>query len=470
MSSPSTSNRLVLRFLRLFTDIREGEEKSALLMLANVFLVLCAYYFVKPLREGWISVSDIEGLSKVEVKAYSSFFQAMLLIPVVSFYGRFSERWSRSELITRATLFCMSNIVIFWLLQPGFFVENLPFTGIAFYLWVGMFGVFVVAQFWAFAADVYSDGVGRRILPLIAIGATAGGAFGSSIAGWLVETGLVETNMLLLVSLLPLGLSIFFTRVVDANLKAQEDAPSEPKEAEEPTKTEPDESGKGGFSVIFSSRFLVSVAVITLLVNWVNTNGENLLYGVLQDVLAQEAVTRGVTEPGALLHFIRQETTAFYAGFFGMVNWVALILQAFVASRLLKYGGFGMLLLLMPVVALISYAAMAMVTALFVVRMMKVAENATDYSINNTARSVLWLPVDAAIVYKAKPAIDTVCARMGDGLAAATVLLLVNWLDFSVVSFIPLNIGLALLWLGLSFIVIKGHRALSRESESHASA
>ena len=313
-----------------------------------------------------------------------------------------------------------------------------------------MFGVFVVAQFWAFAADVYSDGVGRRILPLIAIGATAGGAFGSSIAGWLVETGLVETNMLLLVSLLPLGLSIFFTRVVDANLKAREDPPSEAKEAEEPTKT--GRAGrvgrKGGFSVIFSSRFLVSVAVITLLVNWVNTNGENLLYGVLQDVLAQEAVTRGVTEPGALLHFIRQETTAFYAGFFGMVNWVALILQAFVASRLLKYGGFGMLLLLMPVVALISYAAMALVTALFVVRMMKVAENATDYSINNTARSVLWLPVDAAIVYKAKPAIDTVCARMGDGLAAATVLLLVNWLDLSVVSFIPLNIGLAYLVVG----------------------
>ena len=61
------------RFLQLFTEIKAGEGSTAMLMFANVFLILCAYYFIKPLREGWIAVSDIEGLSKMEVKAYSSF-------------------------------------------------------------------------------------------------------------------------------------------------------------------------------------------------------------------------------------------------------------------------------------------------------------------------------------------------------------------------------------------------------------
>ena len=70
MTQSSTPLRPSRSPLRLFTDIRAGEEKSALLLLANVFLVLCAYYFVKPIREGWIAVSDIEGFSKVEVKAY----------------------------------------------------------------------------------------------------------------------------------------------------------------------------------------------------------------------------------------------------------------------------------------------------------------------------------------------------------------------------------------------------------------
>ena len=44
------------RGLRLFTDVRAGEGVTALVMFANVFLILCAYYFVKPLRDGWIAI------------------------------------------------------------------------------------------------------------------------------------------------------------------------------------------------------------------------------------------------------------------------------------------------------------------------------------------------------------------------------------------------------------------------------
>jgi hypothetical protein len=177
------------RGLRIFTDVRAGEGRVAVMMFANVLLILCAYYFVKPLREGWLAVSDIEGLTKMELKAYSSFGQSLLLVFVVSAYGKLVAQLPRAVLITRATLFCMSNLVIFWLLQPDFFLANLPGAGIAFYLWVGMFGMFVVAQFWAFAADLYDDEQGKRLLPLIAIGATSGGVVGSWLADTLVSSG-----------------------------------------------------------------------------------------------------------------------------------------------------------------------------------------------------------------------------------------------------------------------------------------
>ena len=71
------------RLLRIFTDVQPGEGPTALLMFANVFLVLCAYYFIKPLREGWIAISPIEGLEQWEIKAYSSFAQSLILLPVV---------------------------------------------------------------------------------------------------------------------------------------------------------------------------------------------------------------------------------------------------------------------------------------------------------------------------------------------------------------------------------------------------
>ena len=91
--SASSQRSAIERFLGLFTEVRAGEARTALLMFANVFLILCAYYFVKPLREGWIAISDISGLSKMEVKAYSSFAQSLLLLFVVGWSGRLANRF-----------------------------------------------------------------------------------------------------------------------------------------------------------------------------------------------------------------------------------------------------------------------------------------------------------------------------------------------------------------------------------------
>ncbi|MGI9431385.1 MAG: hypothetical protein ACR2PQ_04185, partial [Myxococcota bacterium] len=104
------------RLLRFFTDIRPGEGRAAAILFADVLLILCAYYFIKPLREGWLAVSGIEGLSKMELKAYSSFGQSVVLIGVVAGYSRLVGRWPRRVLIQRSTLFCMSNMLVFWML------------------------------------------------------------------------------------------------------------------------------------------------------------------------------------------------------------------------------------------------------------------------------------------------------------------------------------------------------------------
>ena len=84
--STPISRRLSLleHALRLFTDVRPGEGLTAIVMCAKVFLILCAYYFVKPLRDGWIAVSDVRGLSNIEVKAYTSFAQSLGLVGAVA--------------------------------------------------------------------------------------------------------------------------------------------------------------------------------------------------------------------------------------------------------------------------------------------------------------------------------------------------------------------------------------------------
>ncbi len=456
------------RFLRLFTDVRPGEGKDALLMFANVFLILCAYYFIKPLREGWIMVSEVAGLEQMEVKAYTYFGQILLLVLAIAWYSGLVNRWPRAKLITWVTLFCMSNLVLFWFLQPDFFFGHLPVSGIVFYLWVGMFGVFVVAQFWAFAADVYSDEQGRRLIPMVAIGATAGAAFGSQITQFLVEGGFADlletlglealaalarrilvTESLLLLALIPLGASIVLTRIVDR----RQGSPGPPEKSEEAPA-----SAFGGLSLVLSSRFLLAVTIITLLLNWVNTNGEFLLTRVLEAALESQAEAEGLTEAEAVRQFMYAGTAAFYGNFFKLVNVVALLLQAFVASRLLKYGGFGAILMLLPVVALTSYATMALVPILFMVKLMKVAENATDYSINNTARHVLWLPLPSDVKFKGKTTIDSLFVRLGDGMATLTVLVGVRGLGLATAGFFVFNVALVLVWIVFGLVVVRDHR------------
>jgi len=435
------------------------------MMFANVFLILLAYYFIKPLREGWIAVSDIKGLSKMEVKAYSSFAQSILLLFVVGWYAQLADRWDRVTLFTRATLFCISNMLVFWFLQPNFFFESLPLSGIVYYLWVGMFGVFVVAQFWTFCADIYTDERGKRMLPFIAIGATSGAASGSWLVNKLVGSGLIPTEALLLVAILPLLASIFLIRLVDGR-ESDQDIIGHEGTQQEAAGIEPEKETSiwSGARLVLFSKFLLLAALVTLFTNWVNTNGENLLFRVIQETLAVEAQGLGIADERSMLEFIRDGTTAFYGNFYFWVNIIALLLQAFVASRLLKYGGFAAILLILPVIALASYTVMALLPILVVIKMMKIAENATDYSLNNTSRHVLWLPVSSAMKFHGKPAIDTLYVRLGDGLAAITVLVGVHLLALSTSGFFVFNVFLVLCWLVAGVLLVREHRRVSDEA------
>jgi AAA family ATP:ADP antiporter len=280
----------------------------------------------------------------------------------------------------------------------------------------------------------------------------------------------VPTEALLLVAIVPLLLSIYLVRQVDqrGDRHARTANEIEPGDQLDNDITEQQASIWSGARLVLFSKFLLLAALVTLFTNWVNTNGENLLFRVIQESLALDAQGLGITDERNLLEFVRDGTTAFYGNFYFWVNIVALLLQAFVASRLLKYGGFAAILLILPVIALASYSIMALLPVLAVVKMMKIAENATDYSLNNTSRHVLWLPVSSAMKFRGKPAIDTLYVRLGDGLAAITVLVGVHLLALSTADFFAFNVFLVLCWIVAGVLLVREHRraSLSRAAQT----
>ena len=138
-----------------------------------------------------------------------------------------------------------------------------------------------------------------------------------------------------------------------------------------------------------------------------------------------------------------------------------MLLQAFVVSRLVKYGGLKLAFFVLPFIALADAVAVAIIPALFILRIGKIAENATDYSLNNTLRQMLWLPTSHEMKYKAKQAIDAFFIRLGDVSNGALVFLFAEILALGVRAFAIVNIGLIAVWLVLARAIVKENALLS---------
>ena len=86
-------------------------------------------------------------------------------------------------------------------------------------------------------------------------------------------------------------------------------------------------------------------------------------------------------------------------------------------------------------------------------RWAKTAENATDYSLQNTVRNVLFLPTSRVEKYKAKQVIDSFFVRLGDVVSAGLVFAGTTWLAFRPAHFALANFFFVLVWLALAFLV-----------------
>ena len=424
--------------LGAFADVRTGEGVTALLLTLNVFLLLTTYYIIKPVREALILAGG-----GAELKAYTSAGQAALLLLLVPAYGVLASRLPRKRLIQVVTLFFAACLVGFRFAAAA----DIPYLGVAFFLWVGIFNLMVIAQFWAFANDLYTPEQGKRLFAIVAFGASFGAVSGSWIAGRIIGPVGIE-NMLLVAAVL-LVTSLALVQSVERRWRRERprvartgaDATAPPVQAEETI------GGKeGGFRLVLRDRYLTAIAVLLLLLNWVNTTGEYILGRVVSrtaGALVSAGQAGGLTEG--------QWIGKFYADFFTVVNIVGVLAQLFLVSRILKYLGVRTALMILPVIAFGGYTLLAFVPSLSVVRWVKTAENATDYSLNNTVRQVLFLPLSREEKYKAKQAIDSFFVRVGDALSALLVFVGTAWLSFETRDFALVNLVLVTGWIAVAW-------------------
>jgi AAA family ATP:ADP antiporter len=432
------------RLLGLFSEVHPGEGARALLMLVNVFLILVSYYVIKTVREPLVLGTEVPGISAADLKTFAAAGQALVLMAFVPAYGWFASRVDRMKLIVGVTLFFVANILTFAVaLHAG-----VPFVGVAFYVWVGIFSLSIIAQFWSYANDIYTKDAGNRLFPVIAIGAPAGSWIGPLIAGRLFEAQVsVQLMLYLAAGLLTLTL-VFYVSVNRGATRLN--APGAPA-AQAVIGT------RNAFSLVFANRYILLIAVLLIVLNVVNTVGEN----ILSHLVVEHASELAAANPG----FDRSAYIgAYYGSYFFWVNVIALLLQAFVASRLVKRFGLGGVLYALPLIALGAYGFVAVGATLGVVRLAKTAENSTDYSVMNTAKQLLWLPTAREEKYKAKQAVDSFFVRLGDLAAALVVFAGTAWVTLDANGFAVVNLCLIGLWLLLAVALVRRNRQATADA------
>jgi len=428
---------LVDRTLRIFGDVRDGEGLTVLLMCLNVYLLLVAYYILKTAREPLILLAG-----GAELKSYAAAAQALALIFYVPLYGWVAQALPRQRFLSLVLLFFVGCIQFFYV---GSLV-GLPHLGFVFYVWVGIFSLTTIAQFWSYANEIYTRAEGDRLFPLIAIGSTAGAPLGAALAGWLFELGMSPFVLMeIAAAILLLHLSLY--RVVAHRMAIAANRPQA-----EPIK------GGNGFGLILKSPYLRLVALFLVLLNLVNTLGEF--------ILGQAAVANAdrslAMDPG----FDKQAYLgAFYGRYFLFTNIAAILIQAFLVSRLVKRFDLTGVLLALPIVSFFAYGSAAVGAGLSTLLYVKIAENSTDYSITNTAKQMLWLPTTREEKYKAKQAIDTFFVRFGDMLAAGLVFVGTNLLPRGVAGFARVNMLIVAAAILVGVMLLREHGRLVASTE-----
>jgi ATP:ADP antiporter, AAA family len=148
---------------------------------------------------------------------------------------------------------------------------------------------------------------------------------------------------------------------------------------------------------------------------------------------------------------------SYYASYYEWTNAVSLIIQTFLVSRIYKRFGVRGSMFVLPVISLATFTTILANPILQVVRVLKIAENSANYSLQNTVRAALLLPTSRDAKYKAKAAIETFCVRLGDVLQAGVIFIGTS-LHFGVKAFAGMTLAITLLWLFVALKLYQEHK------------
>jgi AAA family ATP:ADP antiporter len=414
MTRDATRNGPIDRIIRAATRVEPREQKAVLLSFLFVFLLMAAYFILRPVRNAMASDWTDAELSWLWTTTF------VFSLAAVTVYGGIIPHVRVRRLVPGVYVFFALSFLAFYAGAMQF--ENRGWLNAAFYVWVSVFSLFHVSVFWSFMADIYNREQAPRLFAFIAAGSSLGAIAGPAITIALAEV--VGTYEILLVAgvmlLLPLPIIAILNRLkvtelgnadLEADLRQQA-------------------MGRNpfrGFTLFFSDSFLFGIGLFIFLYVSMGT----FVYFLLADLMRPyEEATRN-----QMWAFI--DLT---------VNTLAVVTALFVTGRIAARLGMAKTLALVPAGIAAGFLIIAAAPILAVVIGLEIARRAGNYAITRPGRETLFTVVDRDRRFRAKPVIDIVIYRGGDALWAWAFTALTTGIGLGPKAVAAVGAGIAIAW------------------------
>jgi AAA family ATP:ADP antiporter len=418
---------------RIFTkavDVKPNELRALWLGFAFHFIILTAYYIVKPIRDSIAASGRLETLPWM--------FTATLVVMLIAnaIYAAIVARTERRKFIPFAYAFFIFVLLLFFVVMRRGSLTQQVWTGRAFYVWVSVFNLFNTAIFWAFMTDLFTVEQGKRLYAFIAVGGTLGAIIGAYITKNLIR-GMGPANLVAisatLFALVCVLVRFFPDNFTEGNrvVSAREQAVGG--------------SAWSGITHILRSPYLFGLAAAIMLY----TSTSTWAY-FQQTTLAGEALKTPA------------DRTVFLSNLEIWVNTITLFIQIFLTGRLLKWFGVAFTLTALPFLSMLGFGAMAIAPSLAMLAFFQVTRRAGAYALMRPSREILFTVLKREDKYKVKGVTDTLGYRLGDQLGAWSYGGLgPNWLHLSLNAISWIAVPVTAAWCVLSLWLARKQRALA---------
>ncbi|WP_066630787.1 NTP/NDP exchange transporter [Labilibacter marinus] len=423
---------MIKKLINKASEIKSHEVRATVLSFLLVFVLMMAYYILRPVRDAMASDWTDSEVSKLWTL---NFF---ISTGVVAIYGLAVSKIKFKNLVPGVYAFFAISFVVFYFFMLT--ITDRTLIDKAFYIWISVFGMFHLSVFWSFMSDLFNKDQARRLFATIATGASAGALVGPMIPT--LFAGISGTDNLILIAsailIIPIPLILLLSKIKISELKNED-------ETSDTSKFKIGGNPFAGFKSFITNPYLLAIGGFILLYTMIST----FVYFEQKNLLAE---------------YDRATRTQILGSIDWIVNVLTFGIAFFATSRIVKKLGMGYTLAIMPIVICAGILVLAFAPIIVVLLALQVARRAGNYAITKPAREMLFTEVDKETRFKAKPVIDVVVYRGGDTITAWFFTGLTEGLGLGFTAVGIIGAGIAAIWAGVGIYMGKMYNRVKSDS------